>query len=417
MAQLRKDIFAFGRALATIDDITALIAERTPIVCEVEQVPLVDAIGRVLAENLIAPIDLPAFDNSAVDGYAVAFADLASSGETALPVVSRIAAGEEPSAAVLRRGATRIFTGAPMPPGADTVFMQEDEQVEGGRVILPAGLALGANARSRGEDIAKGALAIEAGQRLDPRFIALAAALGQARLAVRRPLRVAVFSTGDEIVAPGERLSPAKTYDSNRFALLALLGRQGCAVSDLGVLPDDQVEISRSLSAAAERHDLVVTSGGVSTGEADCVRAAIEASGSLVFWRLAIKPGRPIAMGLLNGAPIIGLPGNPVATFVAFAFVVRSLLAALGGERLQAPRSARVRSGFDYRKKAGRREFVRAKLVRCPDGQDEAHKHPVDGAGVLTSLTRTDGFVVLSEAVETVRVGDYLEFIGYGQLF
>jgi len=417
MAQLRKDIFAFGRALATIEDITALIAERTPVVSEVEHVSLADAMGRVLAENLIAPIDLPAFDNSAVDGYAVAFDDLASSGETALPVVSRIAAGEEASAMAPGGGAARIFTGAPMPPGADTVFMQEDVRIEGGRVILPSGLARGANARSRGEDIAKGAIAIEAGQRLDPRFIALAAALGQARLPVRRPLRVAVFSTGDEIVAPGERLSPAKTYDSNRFALLALLGRRGCAVSDLGVLRDHQAEIARSLVAATERHDLVVTSGGVSTGEADYVRAALEQSGSLVFWRLAIKPGRPIAMGLLNGVPVIGLPGNPVATFVAFAFVVRPLLAALEGERLQAPASARVRSGFDYVKKAGRREFVRAKLVRCADGQDEAQKHPVDGAGVLTSLTRTDGFVVLPEPAETVRAGDYLEFIDYGQLF
>ena len=417
MAQLRKDIFAFGGKLASIEDILALIAERTPVVAEVEHVPLSLADGRVLAEDLTAPIDVPAFDNSAVDGYAVAFSDLAANGETALPVAARIAAGQQAGASVPRGAATRIFTGAPMPPGADTVFMQEDVRVENDRVILPSGLGRGANSRNRGEDIAEGAIAIEAGQRLDPRFIALAAALGTARLPVRRSLRVAVFSTGDEIVSPGEVLPPAKTYDANRFALCALLARQGCDVSDLGILPDCQAAVSRSLATATTRHDLVVTSGGVSTGEADYVRSAIEEAGSLVFWRLAIKPGRPIAMGLVNGAPIIGLPGNPVAAFIAFAFVVRPLLAALGGERWQAPAGARVRSMFDYEKKAGRREFVRARLVRGADGQDEAHKHPVDGAGVLTSLTRTDGLVVLPEALESVRLGGFLEFIDYDRLF
>jgi molybdopterin molybdotransferase len=413
LAQLSDDAFAFGSELMPVEDARRAMAERVSAVAETESVSLIEADGRVLAEPLIAPIDLPNFDNSAVDGYAVRFASLAASGETVMPIVGRVAAGHA-SAAALPDTAVRIFTGAPMPENFDTVFMQEDcRELGDGRVLLPAGLEQGANRRPRGEDIARGDTALAAGRRLGPREIALAAALGVERLPVRRRLKIAVFSTGDEIVSPGETLPPAGLYDSNRFALQILLRRLKCDVTDLGILRDRRGEVSAALVSAARDHDAIVTSGGVSTGEEDHVRAAMSDAGSLAFWRLAIKPGRPVAMGVVQGTPLVGLPGNPVAVFVTFAYVVRPLLAALSGETLEPARALGVTADFDYRKKKGRREYVRVSLVQDHSAGTLARKYPVDGAGVLTSLTATDGLVELPEDITQVQRGDRVSFIDY----
>jgi molybdopterin molybdotransferase len=254
---------------------------------------------------------------------------------------------------------------------------------------------------------------LEQGRRLSPRDIALAAALGLATLSVRTRLRVAVFSTGNEIVSPGEPLGTAQLYDANRFMLQALLRRLDCAVTDLGVLPDRREAISEALVAAAAGHDLILTSGGVSTGEEDHVKAAVESAGALTFWRLGIKPGRPVAMGVIGGTPLIGLPGNPVAVFVTFVHVARVLIARLAGEAFAPPRGYPVRSGFAYRKKEGRREYVRVRIVRREDGAFEAQKHPREGAGVITSLTETDGLLELAEDVTRVAPGEMVRFIPY----
>ena len=413
MAQLTDDAFAFGGDLMRIEEALAHVAAHVPTIEDTETVPLREADGRVLARPLAAPIDLPAYDNSAVDGYAVAHAALAASGPTVLPVVGRIAAGHGAGHRAEAGAAVRIFTGAPMPEGCDTVFMQEDVTLlDDGRVSLPAGLKPGANARPRGEDVAKGTEVLPAGRRLDPRDVALAAALGVAELEVRRRPRVAVFSTGDEILDPGTPLAPASLYDSNRYSLMAMLKRAGCDVTDLGILKDDVAETTARLAAAAAGHDLVVTSGGVSTGEEDHVKAALAARGSLVFWRLAIKPGRPVAMGVLDGAAFVGLPGNPVAVFVTWAHVLRPIVAALAGATVApVPRLSTV-AGFDYAKKAGRREYVRVSLRRDGD-RLLAEKYPVDGAGVLTSLTNTDGLVELAEETTRVSRGDTVSFLDY----
>ncbi len=416
MAQLSNDCFAFGGELMSVDEATTLIGERIAVAAGVEDVPLIEADGRVLAEDIAAPLDLPPFDNSAVDGYAVRFADLAEGQETVLAVVGRIAAGAALGGPVPARGAVRIFTGAPLPAGLDTVFMQEDVGAAGDAVVLPAGLRPGANRRLAGEDIARGGTALLAGHRLSPRDIGLIAALGLTTVPVRTPLRVAVFSTGDEVVSPGEPLGPAKLYDANRFMLQAMLRRLGCRATDLGILRDEPRALARALAGAAADHDLIVTSGGVSTGEEDHVKAAVESAGALTFWRIAIKPGRPVAMGVVAGTPFIGLPGNPVAAFVTFAHVARAVIARLTGERLARPRAYPVLAGFAYRKKEGRREYVRVRIEEGDDGALVARKHPREGAGVITSLTETDGLIELPEPVTRVEPGEVLRFLPYDLL-
>ncbi len=416
MAQLTDDCFAFGTKPMRIEEAVALIAERFPVVAGTETVPLGLADGRIAAEDVFAGHDLPPFANAAVDGYAVRFADLNPESETVLPVGGRLPAGAA-AGAIPAGTAIRIFTGAPMPPGADTVFMQEDVRREGDRVVLPTGLKPGANARPAGEDLEKGSLAIPAGQRLRPQDLALAAATGHARIAVRRRLRVALFSTGDELTEPGAALRPGAIHDSNRVLLATLLTRLGVTVDDLGILRDDPATLPAHLAEAARDHDLILTSGGVSTGEEDHVKAAVEALGALMLWRLAIKPGRPVAAGLVAGTPFVGLPGNPVAVYVTLLFVVRPLLARLGGARHEPPLAWPVRAGFGYRKKAGRREFVRVSLVRGEDGTVEARKFPRDGAGVLTSLSESDGLVELPDDAIAIAPGDTLAYYPHSLLW
>jgi molybdopterin molybdotransferase len=310
----------------------------------------------------------------------------------------------------------RVFTGAPMPPGADTAVMQEDVRCEGATICIPPGLKLGANARPAGEDIAKDALALPEGKRLGPAEIGLAAALGQARLAVRPRLKVGVFSTGDELASPGSTLGPAQSYDSNRFTLLALLGALPVEAHDLGILPDDRAATEAALREAAASHDLLLTSGGVSTGEEDHVRAAIEAGGRLVFWRLAVKPGRPAAMGLVSGTPVLGLPGNPVAAVVTFLHLARPLVLRLAGALPEALPRFVAEADFTYRKKAGRREYVRVSL-HATAGLPRAQKFAREGAGLLTSLTQSDAFVELPEDITAVSPGDRVTLLPFSAIF
>lgn len=309
-----------------------------------------------------------------------------------------------------------------MPDGADTVFMQEDVRAEGGKVTVPPGLKRGANRRLAGEDIRKGSVALSAGRVLSIADTALVSALGLTEVPVRRRIRVALFSTGDELIEPGQQpLTRASLYDANRSLLAGLIEALGASVTDLGILRDDPAKLAPALKEAACGHDLVLTSGGVSTGEADHVRDAVEAVGSLVFWRVAIKPGRPVAMGVIQSAAgesaaFVGLPGNPVAAFVTFVRVVRPLILRLSGANAKPLVTLPVRAAFSYRKKAGRREYVRVALKRAPDGVVEAVKHRQEGAGVLTSLTETDGLVELAEDVTSVEPGDSVGFLPYAVL-
>ena len=421
MAQLSDDCFAFNGPLLAVADAERLIAERVVPVSGRETVSLREAAGRVLADDIVAPVNVPPFDNSAVDGYAVCGDDLAADSEKRFAIVDRVAAGHAISHAIKSGEAIRIFTGAPMPAGADTVFMQEDCRIDGDGVVVPPGLKRGANRRLAGEDMRAGAVALPAGRRLGVQHVALAAALGLTTLDVCRRVRVALFSTGDEIVEPGKTLPRAALYDSNRYLLSGMLARLGADVTDLGILGDDPQELSRAIAAAAADHDLVLTSGGVSTGEADYVRGAVASIGRIVFWRIAIKPGRPVAMGVIpgansNGAAFVGLPGNPVAVFVTFVRVVRPLLLRLAGALPEPLMPMPARATFFYKKRKGRREYVRVALRVAPDGAIEAVKYEQDGAGVLTSLTETDGLAELNEDVTTVEPGAMVGFLSYASL-
>jgi molybdopterin molybdotransferase len=417
MAQLSDDSFAFGGKVMPVDDATAILSSRVRPVEHVEIVDLEHADGRILAADISAPLPLPPFTNSAVDGYAVSSRDLSRDPSREFTVVGRIQAGAAAVEALTPGRAVRIFTGAPMPVGADTVFMQEDVRLDAsGNVILPSGLKAGANVRPMGEDFAEGVTALPAGRRMRPQDVALAAALGLTQIEVRRRVRVAVFSTGDEIVSPGSFRGAAQLFDSNRFMLIAMAARFACEVSDLGILRDDRASLAGALRQATGSHDLILTTGGVSTGEEDHVKAAVETVGSLVLWRMAIKPGRPVAMGIIEGTPFIGLPGNPVASFVTFAHVVRPTILALAGAIQQKLMPMPVRAAFGYKKKIGRREYVRVSLRWGSTGVLEAERFPREGAGLLSSLVETDGLVELGEEITLVEPGQTVGFLSYAIL-
>lgn len=389
-----------------------LLAAAQPVE-EIRALPLTAAAGRVLAQPQQSTVAAPPLDNSAMDGYAVRTADITAAG-ICLPVSQRIPAGTVGTP--LQAGtAARIFTGAPVPAGADAVIMQERcEHGDGGVVInhLPQPEE---NIRRAGEDIAVGEVILQPGIRLRPQDIALAATAGLAELPVFRRVRVGVFFTGDELVQPGEPLPPGAIYNSNRYALRALLEGLGCEVRDLGTVPD-QLEATRdALRRAASDNDLIITSGGVSVGEEDHVKPAVEAEGQLDMWKIAIKPGKPLAFGEVrrpNGkAWFIGLPGNPVSAIVTFMVMVRPFVLRLQGVAEVTPRSFALRADFDWPRPDARAEFLRARI----NAQGGVELHPNQGAGVVTSLCRSDGLVCNQPGL-VINRGDTVRFVPYSEL-
>jgi molybdopterin molybdotransferase len=416
MSQLSDDCFAFGGPLMTTAEALRLLTDRVEVQVEVEEIGLEQAAGRILARPLVSDLDVPPYDNAAVDGYAMRHRDLDPVAETRLAVVGRAAAGHPHATEIGAGEAVRIFTGAMMAPGSDTVVMQEDVRPDGSDVLVPPGLSRGANRRAAGEDVQAGRTVLRAGRRLRAQEVGLAATVGQARLQVYRPLRVAVFSTGDELREPGTALPPGAIYDANRYLLRALLEGLHCRVGDLGILADDAAQVAEQLAAAAGEHDLLVTSGGVSTGEEDHVKAAVEANGSLYFWRLAIKPGRPLALGQVAGTPFVGLPGNPVAAMICFLRFARPLILKLAGAVDFEPVFFQVRADFEHHKKPARREWLRAKLV--PDGQGGlvARKFERQGSGIITSLVEADGLVEIPEDVTYLAKGQMVDFLPFNEV-
>ena len=407
MAQLTDDCFAFGGRLIPLDEALSAAREAFPCVAQSTILPLREALTRPASTDVIAERAVPPHDNSAVDGYAVRHADLsAASTETTLQVHGYAAAGDRPEP--LPRGfARRILTGAAMPAGADTVFMDEDVRAEGSSVTLPGGLRQGSNARKAGEDISAGSVIITAGHRLNAADLGLLASVGIGEISVLKPLKVALFSTGNEVREPGAALAPGQVYDANRSALMGLLTQAGTEILDLGILPDDRTAIDAALTQAkAKGADLILTSGGVSAGDHDVVRHVLEDRGSLLFWRLAVKPGRPIALGRFDGVPLIGLPGNPAAAAVMFYVVALPLIRSMEGAVTKAPTKVPVTLDFEHRKKADRVEFVRVQIHPDAQGRLIARKFPREGAGILSSVAWADGMIALEADRLTVSAGE-----------
>ena len=389
-----------------------LLAGARPV-SGVEQVPLREALGRVLALPLISAIDVPGWDYSAMDGYVVRAADVVQPG-TRLPVSQRIPAGT--TGRPLAPGtAARIFTGAPIPDGADAVVMQEVCAAEGDAVTVQVAVTAGDNVRRRGEDIAAGAEVVAAGTRLQPQHLGLAASVGMAELTVFRRLRVALFASGDELVMPGNPLRPGSIYNSNLFTATALLQGLGCEVLDLGTVADTLEATMAALTHGAERADLILASGGVSVGEEDHVKPAVERLGRLDLWRIAIRPGKPVAFGYVGDTPFLGTPGNPVSMFVTFLLFARPFLLKRMGVANHRPQPLQVTADFDWPRPDPRREFHRARLSRDARGRVTAQVHPSRSSAVLSSVTWADGLVVLPEGRQ-VKVGDTLEFLSFAEL-
>ena len=385
------------------------LLERACGVTESETVPVANALGRVLAAPQTSAITVPPLDNSAMDGYAVRVADVAVAG-VRLPVSQRILAGTvgEP----LQPGtAARIFTGAPVPPGADAVLMQEYCSVEGGDVVINALPHLGDNIRRAGEDIRIGAQVLAAGTRIGAAEMGLAASVGLAELPVFKKLKVACFFTGDELVTPGAPLKPGQIYNSNRYTLTGLVKGLGCELIDLGIVPDTLEATETALEGAASIADVVITSGGVSVGEADYVKAAVEKLGRVEMWKVAMKPGKPLVYGRVGETDFIGLPGNPVSAFVTFCLFVRPFLLKRMGATDVLYRAFAVQADFAWSKPGARREFLRARL----QANGKLALFPNQSSGVLTSCAWADGLLDL-EVGQTVRPGDWVRFIPFSEL-
>lgn len=402
------------RSLKPLDDaLTDLLAQAQPL-SDHELVDTLMADGRVLAQEVVSPLHVPPLDNSAMDGYAVRRVDVQTPG-TVLPISQRLSAGNAGSA--LEPGtAARIFTGAPVPAGADAVLPQEDcTALPEGQVQFHALPVPGQWIRRAGEDIARGTVVLTAGTRLTPAALGLAASIGLAELPVVRRPRVALFSTGDELVMPGEiapsAMPAGAIYNSNRFFLRALLQRLGCAVTDLGTVADQRTATLAMLQEASAHHDLILSSGGVSVGEEDHVKPAVEALGRLDLWQIAIKPGKPFAYGRVGAAHFIGLPGNPVSSLITFAVLVRPFLLRLQGIQAVAPCSSLARADFACPHPDQRREFLRVRR-NATGGLD---LFPNQSSGVLTSVIWGDG-VVDKAAGQSIAVGDSVRFLPFSEL-
>ena len=399
-----------NKGLLSVDEALEVLLAGARPVAEIEMLHALEATGRVLAAAQRSELDVPPMDNSAMDGYAVRIADLGD-GEPRLKVAQRIPAGSV-GVELAPGTAARIFTGAPVPAGADAIVMQEFCATDGEHVVVKKKPQRGEWIRPLGLDVKRGAGILAAGIKLRPQDVGLAASVGIKTLPVRRKLRLALFFTGDELVMPGDPLPPGRIYNSNRFTLNGLGQVYGCEIRDYGIVPDNLAATREALRRAAAENDLIVTSGGVSVGDEDHVKPAVEAEGELLMWRIAMKPGRPLAFGKVGAAAFIGLPGNPVSSFITFLVFVRPFLLRMQGIAEVSPRSVALRADFDWQKPDPRREFLRVKF-NAAGGLD---LYPTQDSAVLTSTAWADG-IVDNPAGHEIRRGDAGRFLPFAELY
>jgi molybdopterin molybdotransferase len=399
-----------GAKALSVDEAIRFIAAQVHPIGVTEVLALRPALGRYLAQDISSPIDVPGHTNSAVDGYAIRHADLSNTGKAALRLIGTSWAGRPYSGKVHTGECVRIMTGAAVPDGADTVVMQEQTEREQDTVRVNMELRLGDNVRAAGEDIARGAVVLRAGRQILPAELGLLASVGLAEVPVFRRLRVAFFSTGDEICSAGQTLALGQIYDSNRYTLYGMLTRLGVEIIDLGVVPDEREAVTQAFTDAARRADAIITSGGVSVGEADYVKETLAALGQIGFWQISMKPGRPFAFGRVRDAVFFGLPGNPVSVMVTYYQFVEPALRRLMGQSDAAPRASfRVRCAARLKKRPGRSEFQRGILERGADGELTVRATGEQGSGILTSMSTGDCFIVLPKDGGSVEAGSWVE--------
>ncbi|KXU80624.1 molybdopterin molybdotransferase MoeA [Aeromonas enteropelogenes] len=399
--------------LLPLSDALQGMLEQLACCCDTELLPLPEALGRILADDIASPLSVPPFDNSAMDGYAVRLADLAAG--TPLIMAGKAFAGQPYQGEWPAGHCMRIMTGAPVPAGTDAVVMQEETRADGERISFLCQPVPGQNIRRAGSDMAKGACVLCAGTRLTPREMPLLASLGIAIVSVRRPLRVAIFSTGDELKPVGTPLAHGDIYDSNRYGVKAMLARLGCDCLDLGILPDNPDLLRAAFIRADQEADVLITTGGVSVGEADFTKQLLDELGEIGFWKLAIKPGKPFAFGRLPHAWFFGLPGNPVSAMVTFDQLVQPALAKLAGQRFERPLQLQAVAAEPLKKSPGRLDFQRGILCQGPNGLEVRSTGSQDSA-VFSSLSRANCYIVLERERGRVAAGETVTVEPFGGL-
>ena len=410
IAEIAARLQGYDPQALTADGVNAFLSQLVEPVAEIEEVGIFDALGRVLAQDLVSPVSVPPHDNSAMDGYAFDSSQLGAGAALTLEVIGTALAGKAWQGKAAAGQCVKIMTGAIMPAGTDTVVPQEFVTAQGRQITIPPGLLqAGDNRRLKGEDLHQGRPALRAGERMLPAAAGLVASLGLATVKVRRKLRVAYFSTGDEILSLGEAAREGAVYDSNRYTVFGLLTRLGCEVIDMGVVRDDPTLLEAAFKHAAGSADVIITSGGVSVGEADYTKAMMKKLGDVAFWRIAMRPGRPMAVGRIGNAVLFGLPGNPVAVMVTFLAFVRPALLRMMGAGCVAPPMLSARCEEAMRKKPGRTEYQRGIVSRNAAGELVVRTTGNQGSGVLSSMAQANSLIVLHHAQGNVAAGDAVD--------
>jgi len=416
MTQLSNDCFKHSKKKISLEKAVSILEKRIKCIKKTQKIKLDQALGRILSKDIVSKLNVPPFNNTAVDGYAFKYSHLNKKKETALKLAGRITAGQNFNKKIKTGEIARIFTGAKVPEGADTVIMQEDCNTADNQIVLKPGIFKGANIRKKGEDIRYGKKIISKGSKLKAQDIALIASVGIKEIGVFEKLTVGIFTTGNELYEPGTKTSNSGIYDSNRYCLKNLLETINCSVKDYGIKKDNEKLIKNTLKKISKECDLIITTGGMSVGEEDYVRKVLEKNGSLNFWNIAIKPGRPVALGNIFKKPFIGLPGNPVSVMITFLKIALPTINKLSGFSLPKEKNFIVTTDFNFKKKSGRKEFLRVIISKNLNGQIKIKNYPKSGSGVFTSIVETDGLIELPEKLTYLKKGTKIRFVPYSEI-